>query len=405
VSTNRLYYQDCYVSSFHAQVVDLAEDGRRVYLDSTAFYPTSGGQPHDTGVLGGQAVVEVVAEGDRIAHVLAGPMYHHGGVEGCIDWERRYDHMQQHTGQHLLSAVFVELFDAQTLSFHMGPDVSSIELSLKELTESQIEEIERRANTIVWEARPVNILFEDAESAEGLRKASARSGKLRVIEINGMDRSACGGTHVRSTAELGPILVLGWERVRGNVRAEFVCGGRALQHVRREHRTLVELSRIASAAPDKLPDHFLTLRERLSQVEKAQQKLSSELAKREGEQAYRETEASSDGIRRWALNVARIDDEMRGKAQAFASYPRSIALISGGTPLSVLVACSPDSGVNAGAVLKHALSREGGRGGGSATLAQGSVPDERAIAFLREQLGFQPSARVAEGEQGHAAGE
>lgn len=391
MSTNRLYYQDCYLATFPAHVVDLAEDGRRVYLEATAFYPTSGGQPHDTGVLGGQTVLDVVDEGERIAHVLASP-FNDSHAEGLVDWARRYDHMQQHTGQHLLSAVFVELFDAQTLSFHMGLEVSSIELSLKELADAQIDAVEQRANGIVWEGRPVNILFEEADSVQGLRKASGRSGMLRIIEISGLDRSACGGTHVHSTAELGPIQIVRSERVRGNVRVEFVCGGRALRRARQERRTLQELSKIASTAIDKLPEYMSTVKNRLVEVEKSEQRLNSELTRRDGEQDYRDTAPSEDGIRRWLLNVPTIDDTTRAKAQAFAKLPKAVVLVVGAQPAGVLIACSTDAGVNAGAVLKQALTRAGGRGGGSATLAQGGLPDNSVVEDLKDVLGFRASA-------------
>jgi alanyl-tRNA synthetase len=270
----------------------------------------------------------------------------------------------------------------------MGPEVSSIELSLKNLSDPQIDDVERRANSVVWEAHPVNILFEQAESVQGLRKASGRAGKLRIVEINGLDRSACGGTHVRSTAELGPIQVLRYERVRGNIRVEFVCGGRALRHAKQEHRTLGELSRIASTAVDQLPGYFSGIKDRLSEAEKAQQRLASELARREGEQSYRDTVPSSDGIRRWALQAQTIDEATRAKAQAFARLPKALALVTGGEPPGILLACSPDSEINAGSLLKEALSRAGGRGGGSSTLAQGGLPDKSVLEFLRTQLGF-----------------
>jgi alanyl-tRNA synthetase len=404
VSTNRLYYTDCYLSDFSAHVVDRADDGQRVYLDSTAFYPTSGGQPHDTGVLSYHPVLDVVDEGDRIAHILAGPL-NESVVEGRVDWYRRYDHMQQHTGQHLLSAVFLDVLHAQTLSFHMGPEVSSIDLSLKELSDAQIDEVEKQVNSIVWEARPVNIVFEEADLAQGLRKASGRTGTLRIVEITGLDRSACGGTHVRSTAELAPVQILRWERVRGTVRTEFVCGGRALRRAKKEHRTLAELSRIASTAIEQLPEYVSSLKERLSEAEKAQQRLHSELARRDGEQAYRDSVPGADGIRRWALEVTNIDDAARAKAQAFVKSSRALALVTGVEPAGVLLACSPDSGVNAGAVLKEALSRAGGRGGGSAGLAQGGLPDRAVLDFLKERLGFRPLQRESVGKQAEAAKE
>jgi alanyl-tRNA synthetase len=387
VSTNRLYYNDCYLSSFPAQVIDTSDEGRRVYLQSTAFYPTSGGQPYDTGFLGAQRVIDVVDEGERIAHVLAEPL--HGSTpEGRIDWHRRYEHMQQHTGQHLLSAVILEALNAQTLSFHMGPEVASIELSVKELSEGQIDEIEAQVNSIVWEARPVNILFEDADSVQGLRKASGRTGMLRVIEIAGLDRSACGGTHVRSTAELGPIQVLRSERIRGNVRVEFVCGGRALRYAKQEHRTLLELSRVGSTAWLQLPQYVSTLKERLTEAEKTLQRLQAELARRDGEQTYSATAPSADGIRRWNFSAERIDDAARARAQAFARLPGAAVFVTATNPPGVLLACSADSGFNAGALLKEALSKSGGRGGGSATLAQGAFPDRDGLEFLKEKLGF-----------------
>ncbi len=387
MGTNRLYYSDCYLSNFEAKVIDSAENGQRIYLDRTAFYPTSGGQPHDLGTLAGKVVVDVVDEGARIAHLLAEPVQE-DAVQGEIDWPRRYDDMQQHTGQHLLSAAFVELFGAQTLSFHMGAEISSVELAMKDLNENQINEIETRVNEVVWQARPVTISFEEADSVDSLRKASARTGTLRIVEIAGFDRSACGGTHVRSTAELGPIQILRSERMRGNVRVEFVCGGRALKRAKEEHRTLTELSRIASSTFDDLSGYVAGLRDRLAETEKAHQRLTAELARSDGEDVYRKTAASSDGIHRWLMEAPSIDDAARAKVQSFCKLPKAVALVIGAKPPGVLIACSPDSGINAGVALKAALSRVGGRGGGSATLAQGALPDTSILENLKLELGF-----------------
>ncbi|HEX4749734.1 MAG TPA: DHHA1 domain-containing protein [Bryobacteraceae bacterium] len=389
VATNRLYYQDCYLTEFPAQAEETVEDARKVYLESTAFYPTSGGQPNDLGMLGDQCVVDVVDEGDRIAHVLAGPLAPCAVLRGRVDWQRRYDHMQQHTGQHLLSAVFMNVLKAQTLSFHMGADVSTIELGLKELTEAQIDEVETQANAIVWEARPVNISFENAGSVEGLRKPSERAGELRIVEITGFDRSACGGTHVRSTAELGPIQILRWEKLRGNVRVEFVCGGRALRRAKQEHRILAELSRITSTAIPQIQEYVSSLKDRLAEVEKTQQRLTSDLARREGEAAYSNSPLSPDGLRRSFLEVSAIDDAVRAKSQAFAKLPRAVVLAVGSQPAGVLIACSPDCGINAGALLKEVLAQAGGRGGGSAVLAQGGLPSPEVLKQLRSRLGFE----------------
>lgn len=397
MSTNRLYYQDCYLASFQAKVVDSADNGRRVYLEATAFYPSSGGQPHDTGRLGTQPVVDVADEGDRIAHLLAEPL-RESFAQAEIDWHRRYNHMQQHTGQHLLSAVFMELFEAQTLSFHMGPEVSSVELSMRDLTDAQIDKVERRANEIVWESRPVTIFFEEAKSVKDLRKAIARSGTLRIVEISGVDRSACGGTHVRSTAELGSIQIVGGERVRGNIRIQFVCGAQAFQRARHDRRVLAEISRAASTAVDNLPEYVAGLRNRLSEIEKSQQRLVSELARWEGEQVYQNTALSADGIRRWIFQVDAIDESSRAKAQAFAKCPKALALIIAAEQGSVLIACSADCNINAGTVMKQVLTRSGGRGGGSASLAQGVLSNAIAIKLLKTELGFELQPGEAERE-------
>lgn len=391
VPTEKLFYTDCYLANFEARVLDTADSGQRVYLDRTAFYPTSGGQPHDLGTLAGAAVLDVVDEEDAIAHVVSSPITQHV-VEGVIDWPRRYDHMQQHTGQHLLSAVFVELLGTPTLSFHMASDISTIELGATELTETQIDSAEDRANQIVREARPVTIAFEQAESVQNLRKPSARTGTLRIIEIDGVDRSACGGTHVRSTAELGPIQIRKSEKMRGHVRLEFVCGVRALRRTRQDFRIAADLARLCSTPIDRLPEHVATLRQRLADAEKQCQRTSIELARREGEALYQAHPPSSDGLHRLLLRVSEIDEAARAKAQAFTNSGKAIALILASERGAVLIAASPDSGRNAGAILKAVLAKAGGRGGGSATLAQGSLPAPDAAGPLLEALGFEPNA-------------
>ncbi len=387
VETDRLYYLDCYLTAFDAQIVESADAGRRVYLDRTAFYPTSGGQPNDTGTLGGVAVQDVIDENDRIAHVLALPLST-GPVQGRIDWARRYDHMQQHTGQHLLSAVFVELLGARTLSFHLGAATSTIELELKELSDSQSDAVEERVNEIVHQAHPVAIRFEEADHVQYLRKASSRTGTLRIVEIEAVDRSACGGTHVRSTVELGPIQIRKSEKIRGNIRVEFVCGGRARRRARQDFRLLSELSKQAAVPPDRLPEHIAALRERLTVAEKSVQRNALELARHEGESLYNTTAPSDDGVRRALLRADLIDDAVRAKAQAFAAKPTAIALVLGSERGAILIAASADSGVNAGALMKETFARRGGRGGGSAVLAQGSVPDAAVTEELIGALGF-----------------
>jgi Ser-tRNA(Ala) deacylase AlaX len=204
--TERLYYTDSYRREFQARVVDRSADARTVYLDRTLFYPASGGQPFDLGSLAGIAVVEVVDEEERIAHRLAAPLADADVVAGEIDWPRRFDHMQQHSGQHLLSAVFEELYGLHTVSFHLGAESATIDLEGGPVEPRMLTEAEARAAQLVSENRAVDVRFEDASAARGLRKAPDRAGKLRIVSIDGLDRSACGGTHVRATGEIGPIL-------------------------------------------------------------------------------------------------------------------------------------------------------------------------------------------------------
>ena len=180
--TERLYYTDCYLQQFRANVVEIADDGRRVYLDRTAFYPTSGGQPFDTGTLGGANVIDVIDEEERIAHVLDAAITE-TEITAQIDWPRRFDHMQQHSGQHLLSAVLEELFRIPTVSFHLGSETCTIDVTAAELSPVQIAQVEARCAEIVREARPLAITLEDAAADLGLRKESQRTGTLRVVAI------------------------------------------------------------------------------------------------------------------------------------------------------------------------------------------------------------------------------
>jgi alanyl-tRNA synthetase len=382
--TERLYYQDCYLRDFTARVVETADEGRRVYLDRTAFYPTSGGQPFDTGTLGGAHVVEVIEEEDRVAHVLDAPLSP-GEIEGHVDWARRFDHMQQHSGQHLLSAVLEELFGIPTVSFHLGTELSTIDVAAGAINEGQKERAEERCAEIVREARPLGISFEDASADLGLRKESQRTGTLRVVSIEGIDRSGCGGTHVRTTAEIGPVFLRRTEKVRGNVRLEFVCGLRALRQARADFRTLQEISRHLSVPPSETPALVAAQIERIAALEKANRRMATELAQREGKEKWAATEPGLDGIRRVMERTA-IDDAMRVRAQAFVAQGHAVFLAVSENPPAILLAASADSGIHAGERVKAAVTAAGGRGGGNQALAQGSVPTGADLAAIAESL-------------------
>ena len=391
--TNRLYYTDAYRTTFSASVVDRSDDGLRIYLDETAFYPTSGGQPHDRGLLGSMTVVDVVDEEDRIAHVLSLPLdAARTRLDGLIDWNRRFDHMQQHTGQHLLSAVFEDLFGAKTLSVHFGPDYSTLDVDAESISRTQLVAGGERANAIVAEGRPVSVTFEDSAAASGLRKAPDRAGTLRIVSIAGIDRSACGGTHVRSTSEIGTVLLRSVEKVRKSTRIEFVCGLRAVRRARKDFESLAAIGASLSASLDDAAGLVAAQSERLKEGDNARKKLEKDLAVFRARERYDAATVDANGVRTIVVRDAGSIDELRALAQAAFSLPKVVVVGALNSPPSVLVAASEDSGVDAGKLLKERLAAAGGRGGGSPRLAQGSVPDVAAVDAVVASLVATPRA-------------
>ena len=385
--TERLYYTDAYLRDFTASIVDHSADGRTVYLNRTAFYPTSGGQPFDTGSIGGAAVIEVLDEETRIAHRMAGEVQS-GPVDCAIDWRRRYDHMQQHTGQHLISAVFEELFGLRTVSFHLGAENSTIDVEGAAVDARTLVEVERRANEIIYENRLVSVRFESAAEAQGLRKPSGREGTLRIVAIEGLDRSACGGTHVRATGEIGAVLLRKMEKIRQATRVEFLCGARAVRRARADYEALTKTAQLFSLGLDEVPAAVAGQLENARAAEKARKKLELDLAAYRGRELYELTPPGADGIRRASQRLERGSlEEVRGVAQSFTAQPKAVFVASLAEPPSMLLAASADSGIDAGQTLKTALQGAGGRGGGTARMAQGSVPDAAALAAVLAKIG------------------
>lgn len=380
--THRLYYTDSYLREFEAAVVDRTDEGRRVYLDRTAFYPTSGGQPFDTGQLGGIEVTDVVDEGERIAHVLKSPLMADKAV-GRVNWYRRFDHMQQHTGQHLLSAVLAELLGHMTVGVHFGREVSTLDLDAGGLSPEQAARVEARANEVVTENRPVWVSFEDADAAGTLRKASDRSGTLRIVTIHGLDRSACGGTHVRATGEIGAILVRKVERARKGIRVEFLCGTRAIRQARADQELLGRMATESSASTAELPALLEAQRSDLREANAARRDLQARVDAYRARELYAATVPDAMGVRHVTVrDEMESIDALRGLAQAFASMPKAVFVGSVVSPPAVLLAASPDSGIDAAGVLKNLLTSVGGRGGGSPTLAQGIVPGRSQLELV-----------------------
>ncbi|HSK10710.1 MAG TPA: DHHA1 domain-containing protein [Vicinamibacterales bacterium] len=391
--TERLYYLDPALTEFEATVASATRVGDRaaVTLDRTAFYPTSGGQPFDTGSLGEARVIEVVEdEAGEVLHVLDRPIPVGEAVRGRIDRARRLDHMQQHTGQHILSSALDRLARARTVGFHLGADVSTVDLDVP-IPAGAIAAAEDDANRVVWEDRAVSIrLVSDAEAAVlPLRKETGRTGTLRVIEVEGYDCSACGGTHVTRTGSVGMIAVLSAERLRGGVRLEFVCGRRALRQMRTYRDAVAGCIRSVSVAPSDLPAAVERLQAEAKEQRKVARDLQERLAVHEAREVAEQAEPLSDGTRQ-VVRVVETADQNVLKAMALAVCARPgyrVALFSSTAPHLVVVARSKEVSADAAAVLKSLFATFGGRGGGRPDLAQGGGLNGPADALLAHARG------------------
>ena len=370
----RIYYTDAYCQAFDARVVRAFDhDGRpAVVLDRTAFYPTSGGQPFDVGVLGGAPVVDVVDVDGDVVHVLSSPLAEGTAVRGEIDWARRFDHMQQHTGQHVLSAALVRVCQAPTVSFHLGSDAATIDLGAV-VTPAEVERAVDEANRIVWEDHEVAVRFasEDEAKALPLRKESARQGELRLIEVPQFDLSACGGTHVARTGAIGLIAVTATEKFKGGLRLTFVCGGRALRALRRLRDAVAGSVRVLSVLPQELPAAVEKLQADGKGLRKTIAALQAALAVHEADRLL----AGSHEVNGRRVITGIYEDWDAAGLKTIASSliardPVAVALVTGGQAATVVVACTPSLGLDAGAVVRQLTDRFGGRGGGRPDMAQ-----------------------------------
>jgi len=385
--THRLYYTAPFRRSFDAEVLTVEPvDGRcHVTLDQTTFYPTSGGQPCDTGTLGASAVTDVIDREDgTIVHVVAGPLEAGKIVTGEIDWTRRFDHMQQHTGQHVLSAAFDRLCGVRTESFHLGqvhptthtprgggPGPSSTIDLARDVSAADVAKAEDDANRIVWEDRPVTIRFATAEEAAGMgmRKESLRTGTLRLIDVHDYDLSACGGTHVERTGAIGVIAIGTVEKFKGGSRIEFFCGGRALERFRLWRGALAAMQKHLSVPAAEMAASIERMQDEARAVQRTVRGFQEKLATHEAQALT----ARSPGT----TIVAAMDGWDAQGIKAIAGAATSlrpdalIALLTTQSPLQIVIARGPRSSHDAAALLKSLTARFGGKGGGQPDLAQG----------------------------------
>ena len=339
--TKRLYLEDPYRVEFEARVVEkgLREQKPALILDQTCFYPESGGQPYDQGRIDGKRVIKVFEEGERIIHVLDKDIDAES-ISGKIDWQRRFGHMQQHTGQHILSQSFIELFGAKTFSFHLGESVSTLEIGLRKASDEEVERVEKRANEIVFEDREVKIHFlsEDEVGRLPLRKPPPKKKRIRVVEVSDFDYTACGGTHVGRTGEVGLVKILRWERIRDNVRFEFLCGNRALQDYSAKNRILRELSNRYTVHESEVLSVVEKLSSDLKSQKQTSRKLQQKIAQYEAQEIIKKAEKSiisqtftdrtHEEVRNLALNIIHGGDfivllGLKGKERGHLILARS----------------------------------------------------------------------------------
>jgi len=288
--TRRLYFEDAYLREFEASVLERrTHEGKpALVLDRTCFYPESGGQPWDRGTLDGVEVLQVLEADGVILHVLKEEV-RAGSVRGLIDWPTRFDHMQQHTGQHILSQAFFEILKGETVGFHLGPEVSTLEIGLRTLPDEDLARVEDRANAVVWEDREIKTYFvpEERIDAVPLRRPPKKQGLLRVVEVAGYDYSACGGTHCRRSGEVGLIKVLGTEKIRGHVRFDFLCGGRALADYGMKDRGLRAIAGSFSVLPQDAAAQVEKLAAECKTIKKRARRLEERLASFDAQEIIR----------------------------------------------------------------------------------------------------------------------
>ena len=368
METTKLYYEDAYLREFDAAVLSCREEQGRylVVLDRTAFYPEGGGQPADHGVLGGVAVTDVQERDGVVCHTCAGPLAVGSTVHGAIDWQRRFDHMQQHSGEHIVSGMLCSAFHCDNVGFHMGTDVVTIDYNA-DIRWEQVLEVERQANRYIWEDHPCRVTFPSPAEREALpyRSKKALTGAVRLTEFPGADLCACCGTHVKESGQVGLVKFLSCQKFRDGVRLELLCGKRAFDYLAMNWEQNSAVGRSLSVKPEgttaavsRVLGEIQQLKERCKALEEAHFSAMAEQLAGQGDVLLVQEEMSSDSLRRLCDAVSQT---CGGRCAAFAGSGTryQYAIIAPGQDIRDLVKA-----------LNSTLS---GRGGGRDSFAQGSV--------------------------------
>ncbi len=395
--TRKLFHENQYLQNFSSAIVERFEYQGipAVVLEQTAFYPTSGGQPHDLGTLEGVAVVDVIEDdAGRIIHLLERPIQGHK-AHGQIDWRRRFDHIQQHTGQHLLSQVFLRLCDAETTSFHLGADSVSIDVNQAELDADAVEFVEALTNQILYENREVVIhrVEQDELSKFPIRKPPTVEGVIRIVEIKDFDYSPCCGTHCSRTGEIGMIKITKVENYKGGSRVNFLCGSRALKDYQQKGRIVQQLSEAMSSGGTDLPQHLSKLQDELKTLRKDRQQFAQQLLEVEARALLGEREAVGNIFALKKRFDQRPPKELRALASIVAEIaPKTVVLFgdSYDGKASLVFARSNDVTAHVGDLMKQACAILNGRGGGQPHLAEGGGAAveklEDALEIAKKQI-------------------
>lgn len=379
--TQKLYYQDPYLTNFTTKMTHQAYDDNvcpYVTLEQTAFYPTGGGQPCDLGTLNGREVIGVEEVEGQIKHFLREPMPASTlTLEGKIDWDRRFDHMQQHAGQHILSAVFEELFAFKTIAFHLGRESNTIDLDVEALTDPLIKQAEERANNIVFQNRPIETKWVEPDELDHypLRKQPSVSENIRLVIMEGFDYNPCGGTHPKQTAEVGPIKIIGWERHRQHVRLQFICGKRSLNDFNAKQTILKSMSRLLQSAEKDLPEKVEKLLQSQEKLEKYLSIEREKLINLEANDLIRQSSEDEFGLLVVAKSFSdRPLKECQHLAQIITEQEDNAVVLltlSSGDRVQLVCARGKQPDINMNDLVKSVLPLINGKGGGKPAFAQG----------------------------------
>lgn len=391
--TNKLFYTDPYLQSFSAVVLKQNQDENGswyVVLNQTAFYPTGGGQPYDTGMIGDSKVINVEEIDGEIRHYLEAPLSEIGAEKNCqINWERRFDHMQQHCGQHILSAAFEQLFDYDTVGFHLGNDIVTIDLETEQLTEEEAARAEELANQIIIQNRPIEIKWvtEDELSQYPLRKAPKVKENIRLVMIKDFDYNGCGGTHPHGTGEVSALKILTWERQRKNIRLQFVCGKRVINQLGQKQKILQDLTKLLNSPESEMVQAVTRILENGKSLDKSLEQAREQLLQYEAQEWRRTNYDENHVISRVFQN--RSIQELQKLARMITMEDDAalvLAVSENENRLQLVCARGNSRSENMKNLIVNALSLINGKGGGNPSFAQGggdlSMSGEQILEHL-----------------------